>query len=203
MAKKEVKQEEVITNPLVVKLSKIQQELKVPKEQFNKFANFKYRSQEDILEAIKPLLAEHGLLLVLSDIPVLIGERYYIKATARLSDQTDYMDVEAYARESEGKKGMDDSQVTGTASSYARKYALNGLFLIDDTRDVDSKDNSETNPELFKKLKLAIQDVVYMEELESLRQDISDSAKELSSSDFQEIVGLAKKKKEILNYRNE
>lgn len=120
------------------KLIKVQQELKAPKSNFNKFGNFYYRSAEDILEAVKPLNAKYGLVLTLKDEPVLVGERYYIKATARIADENEWHEVTAYARESQAKKGMDDSQITGTASSYARKYALNGLFLIDDTKDADT-----------------------------------------------------------------
>ena len=120
------------------KLIKVQKELKAPKSNYNKFGNFYYRSAEDILEAVKPLNAKYGLVLTLKDEPVLVGERYYIKATARITDGDESHEVTAYARESQAKKGMDDSQITGTASSYARKYALNGLFLIDDTKDADT-----------------------------------------------------------------
>lgn len=121
------------------KVVAIQTELKAPKGQFNKFGNYKYRSLEDINEAVKPLLARENLQLTVSDELILIGERYYIKATAMISDFAgNKVVVHGYARESEQKKGMDDSQITGTASSYARKYALNGLFLIDDTKDADT-----------------------------------------------------------------
>lgn len=120
------------------KLLKIQTELKAPKGQFNKFGNYKYRSCEDILEALKPLLAKEGCTLTLSDEIVEIGGRVYVKATATLTDGTATERVTAYAREEESKKGMDASQVTGAASSYARKYALNGLFCIDDTKDADT-----------------------------------------------------------------
>lgn len=125
------------------KLVKVQQELKAPKSNYNKFGNFKYRSAEDILEAVKPLNAKYGLLLTLKDEPVLIGDRYYIKATARIENGDTYHEVTAYAREAQTKKGMDDSQITGTASSYARKYALNGLYLIDDTKDADTDEYTE------------------------------------------------------------
>src|SRR5690625_2306486 len=120
------------------KLLKVQQELKAPKGQYNTFGKYRYRSAEDILEAVKPLNAKHGLLLVLYDEPVLIGDWHYIQATADLTDGENHIRVTAYARESLSKKGMDDSQITGTASSYARKYALNGLYLIDDTKDADT-----------------------------------------------------------------
>lgn len=120
------------------KILEVQAELKAPKGQRNNFGNYNYRSAEDILNAVKPLNKKQGLLLTLTDKPLLIGERYYIEATAILTDGIDEKIVTAYARESLTKKGMDDSQITGTASSYARKYALNGLYLIDDTKDADT-----------------------------------------------------------------
>ena len=123
---------------LTEKLINAQSELKAPKNQYNSFGKYKYRSAEDILEGVKPVNAKYGLLLHLSDEPVYIGERHYIKATATITDGTDTMAVTAYARESANRKGQDDSQITGTASSYARKYALNGLYLIDDTKDADT-----------------------------------------------------------------
>jgi len=120
-------------------LRRIQAELKAPKGQFNKFGNYKYRSCEDILEAVKPLLAKENATLVLSDAVEHIGERFYIRSQALFKDsEGKEAKVYAYAREPEDKKGMDGSQITGTASSYARKYALNGLFLIDDTKDADT-----------------------------------------------------------------
>lgn len=123
-----------------LKLITIQQKLKAPKGQYNSFGKYKYRSQEDILEAVKPHLAAVGATLTVSDELQYIGDRYYIKATATLYDESGEIieQVNAYAREEEVKKGMDGSQITGTASSYARKYALNGLFLIDDTKDADT-----------------------------------------------------------------
>lgn len=122
------------------KLLDIQTELKAPKGQFNSFGNYKYRSCEDILEALKPLCNKHKVVLTVSDQLENIGDRYYIRATARLTDieTLDTTNNTAYAREEESKKGMDGSQITGTASSYARKYALNGLFCIDDTKDADT-----------------------------------------------------------------
>lgn len=125
-------------NSLTEKLIHIQKVLKAPKGQFNNFGKYKYRSAEDILEAVKPLNAEQGLLLTLKDEPVLVGNWNYIKAIATITDGKETIAVTAFARESETKKGMDDSQITGTASSYARKYALNGLYLIDDTKDADT-----------------------------------------------------------------
>lgn len=115
-------------------------ELKAPKGQKNTFGKYNFRSAEDILEAVKPLAVKYSLLPNLSDEIVIIGERYYIKATASISDGEATKESIGYARESETKKGMDDSQITGTASSYARKYAMNGLYLIDDTKDSDSNE---------------------------------------------------------------
>ena len=117
-----------------------QAELKAPKNQYNSFGKYNYRSCEDILEAAKPINKKYGLVLLLTDKPVCIGQRYYIEATARLYDieSEQFIEATASARESDTKKGMDDSQVTGTASSYARKYALNGLYNIDDTKDADT-----------------------------------------------------------------
>ena len=127
------------------KLLAVQAELKAPKGQTNSFGKYKYRSCEDILESVKPLLKKYNATLVISDSLELIGERYYIKATATFQDvETDgIIENTAYARESAEKKGMDDSQITGTASSYARKYALNGLFLLDDTKDADTDEYHE------------------------------------------------------------
>lgn len=122
------------------KLATIQQKLKAPKGQYNSFGKYAYRNAEDILEAVKPLCAETGTVVLLSDEIINIGNRFYVKATAALIDaetQTQ-LTVSAYAREEEEKKGMDGSQVTGASSSYARKYALNGLFAIDDTKDSDT-----------------------------------------------------------------
>lgn len=136
---------------LIQRLVRVQQELKAPKGQMNKFGGYKYRSAEDILEAVKPILGKLGLVLTLSDEPILVGDWHYIKATARVTLGSDYYETTAYAREAELKKGMDESQVTGTASSYARKYALNGLFAIDDTKDSDTDEVTEMTRETIKK----------------------------------------------------
>ena len=127
------------------KVQKVQEELRRPKNQYNKFGGYYYRSCEDICNAIKPLLAKYGLILTITDKIELIGERYYVKATVGLHDieSAQALFNEAYAREEEVKKGMDGSQITGASSSYARKYALNGLFLIDDMKDSDAT-NTET-----------------------------------------------------------
>lgn len=130
---------------LINKLNVIQSELKAPKGQYNKFGNYNYRSCEDILEAVKPLLKESGLILLIKDEIVNLGDRYYVKATCTLYDEEGHsLSTEALAREAQTKKGMDESQITGAASSYARKYALNGLFAIDDNKDADTQDNRTT-----------------------------------------------------------
>lgn len=126
------------------KLANIQQNLKVNKNHFNDFANFMYRSCEDILEAVKPLLVENELVLNITDEMVLVGDRFYIQATVKIIDfEGNFVDSKAYARESFEKPKMDSAQVTGSASSYARKYALNGLFCIDDEKDPDYYNNNE------------------------------------------------------------
>lgn len=125
-------------NPLVSKIIKIQSTLKAPKNQRNNFGGYNYRSCEDILESVKPLLAEQGLILTISDEMVMLGNRFYVKAEATITDGENKITNTAYAREEETKKGMDASQITGAASSYARKYALNGLLCIDDTKDADA-----------------------------------------------------------------
>lgn len=122
------------------KLAAIQRELKAPKGQFNSFGKYKYRSCEDILEALKPVLSKNGCVVVLSDSVEQVGDRFYICATATITDAESGKSVSnvALAREDKERAGMSESQITGTASSYARKYALNGLFLIDDTKDADT-----------------------------------------------------------------
>ncbi len=132
------------------KLIEVQKELKAPKGQYNNFGRYNYRSAEDILEAVKPLLHKQGLLQVITDDVISVGERVYIKSTVSIYDSVSSIPDEtisnsAFARESETKKGMDDSQITGTASSYARKYALNGLYAIDDTKDADSNEYNAQN----------------------------------------------------------
>ncbi len=124
------------------KLLEIQTELKAPKNQYNSFGNYNYRNVEDILEAVKPLCKKNKCTLILSDSVINIGDRYYIQSTARLLDieKLESIEVNGLARESLEKKGMDSSQITGATSSYARKYALNGLFNIDDTKDADSRE---------------------------------------------------------------
>lgn len=127
-------------------LAKIQAEIKAPKGQFNKFGGYKYRSCEDIVEAAKPVLNKYGYSLLLNDDLVMVGNRFYVKATAAITNGDTSFTATAFAREEESKKGMDGSQITGAASSYARKYALNGLFAIDDTKDADA---TNTHDEIY------------------------------------------------------
>lgn len=125
-------------------LIKIQKELKAPKGQRNNFGNYNYRNAEDILEAVKPLLGE--TTLTISDEMVMLGDRFYVKATATLQEGEKITSVSAYAREPVEQKGMNSAQVTGSTSSYARKYALNGLFCIDDTKDADHDSQTQQTP---------------------------------------------------------
>lgn len=136
-------QNDTDTYMLYGRLRCVQRDLKAPKNQYNSFGKYRYRSCEDILEGVKPILQEYGCAIVLSDTIEQIGDRFYVKATATFYDCETGESVSntAYARESDDKKGMDASQITGTASSYARKYALNGLLLIDDTKDADTDEN--------------------------------------------------------------
>ena len=120
------------------KLAKVQSELKAPKNQYNSFGKYNYRSCEDILEAAKPLCIANGLLLTVSDEVVQVGDRIYIRATASVTDGEGTIQTFGMAREAEDKKGMDPAQLTGATSSYARKYALGGLFALDDTKDADA-----------------------------------------------------------------
>jgi hypothetical protein len=180
------------------KLSKVQEELKAPKGQYNSFGKYKYRSCEDILEAVKPLLIKNKLSMQISDELVQIGERYYVKATATLLDLEDNstMSNTAYAREDLEKKGMDGSQITGTASSYARKYALNGLFLIDDTKDADTDEYHNQNEEVekitkeqIKKIKELVDDIPAMVnyfklgKLEDMPKEMAEQVIERKSND--------------------
>lgn len=132
---------------LLLHLAQIQSELKAPKGQRNTFGKYNYRSCEDILEAVKPLLTERGLVILITDDIVQIGERYYVRATATIYDsEGSYISNSALAREEAVKKGMDASQITGATSSYARKYALNGLLAIDDTKDADATNRGQDEP---------------------------------------------------------
>lgn len=138
---------EPVNSPTIIEsLRLVQIELRAPKGQRNKFGNYDYRSAEDILEAVKPVLADNNLTLVIDDEIVMIGDRYYVKATAAVFNEAGgTIGAHAYAREAEDKKGMDSAQVTGATSSYARKYALNGLFAIDDSKDADTDEHKNTS----------------------------------------------------------
>lgn len=124
-------------------LQLIQSKIKAPKGQYNSFAKYNYRSAEDIIEAAKPVLAEYNFSLILSDEMVMLGNRYYVKAIVKIKGESEEYEATGYAREAETKKGMDESQITGAASSYARKYALNGLFALDDTKDADTDEHTK------------------------------------------------------------
>jgi len=129
---------------IIKALNEIQKKLNAPKSQLNKFGNYNYRNCEDILKAVKPLLGD-GIILLNDEIQM-IGDRFYVAATATYKLAGEEISVKAYARESLDKKGMDAAQITGSTSSYARKYSLNGLLLIDDNKDADSMDNSKETP---------------------------------------------------------
>lgn len=195
------------------KLINIQTELKAPKSQLNRFSNYRYRSAEDILEAVKPLLKKEGCYLNLTDEVVQIGDRYYVKATVSLVSGEKTVSSTAYAREAQVKKGMDESQITGMASSYARKYALNGLFCIDDTRDADTMDN--TAPALDKLEEEAIASIAPA--LDKLEEKVIASVKAAKThkdletiwSEYEGIntgklkMALAKKSKELTKKEKE
>jgi len=158
-------------------LMNVQKELKAPKIQRNNFGNYNYRSQEDILEAVKPLLHDNGLHMIISDEIQVVGERVYVKATVTISNGDKELSVSASARESLSKKGMDESQITGATSSYARKYALNGLFLIDDTKDADAT-NDHKEEDLQKKFLGALSKTKDFEDLNNL-MTFSDFPREI------------------------
>jgi len=167
------------------KLNEIQQKLSVPKNNINNFGKYKYRNLEDILEAVKPLLGE--ATLTISDEIVNIGNRYYVKATAILKNGEEIWTNTAYARESEIKKGMDDSQITGATSSYSRKYCLNGLFCIDDTKDADAQEK-ET--------------VVYPKDLKQIAGLMKLATREDAIKLYNELTESEKKDSDIINAIN-
>lgn len=195
---------------IYMKLVEVQSELKAPKSQFNKFGNYAYRNCEDILEALKPLLNEVKAIVSISDEVVLVGERYYIKATVKFIDAEtgEVVEASAMAREEESKKGMDSSQLTGSTSSYARKYALNGLFAIDDTKDSDTtnthgKDNVTTLSDAQLKRMYAIGSKAGYSNSKvdtMIKQKYSKDAKFMTKTEYDNVVdGLEKivKKNEI------
>jgi len=185
-----------------MKLNQIQQKLKAPKSQYNNFGKYSYRNCEDILEAVKPLLEDS--VLMISDEVVNIGDRYYVKATATFIDGTETNQVTAYAREANEQKGMGEAQITGSASSYARKYALNGLFLIDDTKDDDHNDNSAkvaTKPKIlankpisaYQSAQNAINNAKTPEELTVLAERVNNS-EILNDTEKQQLINLISNK---------
>lgn len=176
-------------------LIRIQQKLKAPKNQRNNFGNYNYRSCEDILEAVKPLLEQEKAALVISDELVQIGERYYVKATVRFTQGDNIIESTAYAREAETKKGMDDSQITGTASSYARKYALNGLFLIDDTKDADTDEYRKNTIQRMPKREVNLSGKISFPEIRDKLTEI-DSVDELNK--YWASLNLSSEQAEIL-----
>lgn len=182
------------------RLAEIQKTLKAPKSQFNSFGKYSYRNQEDILEAVKPLLGDCAL--VVGDEIVSIGDRVYVKATATLMHGEAKLSNTAYAREPVMKKGMDESQITGAASSYARKYALNGLFLIDDTKDADSTNNHKPNKyqewaALLIGYKQAKEDDALLTEFEGKDNDfVAEAWKYLGSTDRAQIKKIIQQERE-------
>ena len=161
-----MKEEKTINDALL----DIQARLKAPKGQTNNLGHYKYRSAEDILEAVKPLLKENGCFLTISDDIVMVGSRIYVKATITLSKNGETIHTTAFARESENKSGMDASQITGASSSYARKYALNGLFCIDDTKDADALNTNKeyTQPPTDPNLELILANIKATRNLDEL-----------------------------------
>lgn len=173
------------------KLLKVQSELKAPKNQFSQFGNYHYRSCEDILEAVKPLLKENGLVMSISDKAIACHDRVYIESTVTIFDIAgkEINKVSAVAREQATKSKFDESQLTGSASSYARKYALNGMFLIDDTKDADGQDNSE-----HKKTSEQVKD----SKTEQVKETFK--AKEVQSFDKNKAIEEIEKAMEIMKY---
>ena len=181
-------------------LIEIQSRLKAPKGQYNKFGKYKYRSCEDILEALKPLLYENRCELTLSDEMVPVGNRIYVKATSTLKNEAgETVTTTAFAREEETKKGMDASQVTGAASSYARKYALNGMFCIDDTKDSDSTNNGNTSEETDY-LAMALQEISAAQSIQTLTGIFNNYNTLQSNPQF--MSALSAKKKQLKDAAN-
>ena len=179
-------------------LRKIQEKLEAPKGQHNKFGNYNYRSCEDILAALKPLLVEFEAELTISDAIELIGDRYYVKATVILSDGKDVREVSAYAREAESKKGMDSAQITGAASSYARKYALNGLFAIDDTKDADATNRGDEEPSFITAAQVTILNKLIKDTASDIKAFLSfakaESLDTIQARDFKRLESMLKSK---------
>lgn len=179
-------------------LISIQSELKAPKSQYNSFGKYSYRNAEDILEAVKPLLTKYKATMYISDEVVEVGGRIYVKATVTLSDGKETITASAYAREPEDRKGMDASQITGATSSYARKYALNGLFAIDDTKDNDTNELREEREERVayeekqkKKSKFTDAQIEIMKRWNDgtfTEEELADVKKRLAGADFAKVI---------------
>ena len=184
------------------KLRKVQTELKAPKGQYNSFGKYAYRSCEDILEALKPLLDREQLVLILSDSMEVVGDRVYVKATATLTnaeDESQVITTSAFAREEESKKGMDGSQVTGASSSYARKYCLNGLFNIDDNKDSDAINTGDSSATVEMATK---EQVAKLEELQLRNWCKTKKGKELeelTKAEATKLIEVVLKRKEAQN----
>ena len=185
------------TKNIYQKLSDLQCELKVPKNQTNTFGKYKYRSCEDIVESAKQIAKKHGLTIIISDEIKVYGNRVYVNATVTIydNDSEDKINNNAFAREPEIKKGMDESQITGTASSYARKYALNGILLLDDTKDVDVDEKKQTEQfclDLIKQTNTNQQEVLKYYQVKKIE--------DLTPSQFNNLIQkLSKKTKDVKN----
>lgn len=189
------------TKTFAERIIAVQSALKAPKNQRNKFGGYNYRSCEDILEAVKPLLKEQGLFLTITDEIVLVGERYYVKATATLHDSANIVSNTAYAREDESQKGMTGSQLTGATSSYARKYALNGLLAIDDTKDADYLNTGDKGKQ--KQAKKTVEEViaeVYQQTTESGIINIFKAHPEFAS-DTNLITACSQRKQQLKQFK--
>ena len=179
-------------------LIRIQSELKAPKSQYNSFGRYSYRNAEDILEAVKPLLSKYSATMYITDEVVEVGSRIYVKSTVTLSDGKETITASAYAREPETRKGMDDSQITGATSSYARKYALNGLFAIDDTKDNDTNELREEREERVayeekqaKKSKFTDEQIAQMKKWNDgtfTAEELANVKKLLGGNDFAKVI---------------
>lgn len=173
----------------IEKLSKIQADLNAPKNLYNNFGKYSYRSAEGILESVKPMLKEHILALTINDEIVEVGDRIYVKATATITDGENKSSTTAWAREPEDKKGMDASQITGSTSSYARKYALNGLFCIDDNKDADDTNTHEKEPSVKTATTKPIK-ATNSGDLKSLISEINTLAKKLAKTNEKEMTDI-------------
>lgn len=180
---------------LINKINKIQTKLKATKDLYNSFGKYSYRSCESILESVKPLLAETGLVLTITDEVVFVGNRYYIKATATITDGQNSISNSALAREPEEKKGQDEAQITGATSSYARKYALNGLFCIDDNKDADDTNTHGKDNDSFKK-EVAVEKAKATKDLKKKVEEAKNT-KEYALSRFESAVSLISKMKDL------